>query len=520
LQFKAGDEKSVSTLDYQAKRAYQRGVKWLMVMTLFMVVSLAGMALYYKLQKNDSEAVTAGLQKVELGTVENKISEGGTVELGGQRTIKSPTESAVEQIFVKIGDRITQGQNLIRLRSTAGENSLRQKQLDIQKQELAIERNRQKVEEAKTQLKIAEINYKNESEKYQKQVKSKQNEQRIKIQQAQAKLERQKEKLLEIQEEIDALEVDLNKSNLLLDRGFIAETELDGKKSVIRQREANLRDEKITLKNNIFELETYQNEFLDIPLPGSRILEAEVVLQQVQSELQQSLSELQRLKVVYKEEESNLQNNLVTSPLDGVVLNINIKPGDGINRESDLITIGDPNQELVKLQLSTLNAAQVKPNQVARITIIGPDSKPFSGRVEQVNRQAVSENTNSSQSSSSGQVTVPATVRLDQPTRVLIPGGQVSVEIILEQQKDVIAINTELIQSEGKSSFVWKLDANNQVQKQPVTLGLKDLIKVEIKSGLKVGDTLVIPPADIPLEPGMVIVEEEKEKDKSLDSES
>ncbi|HEY9863875.1 MAG TPA: HlyD family efflux transporter periplasmic adaptor subunit [Candidatus Obscuribacterales bacterium] len=510
----------MSTLDYQAKRAYQRGVKWLMVMTLFMGVSLAGVALYYKLQKNDTEAVAAGLQKVELGTVENKISEGGTVQLGGQRTIKSPAESAVDQIFVQVGDPITKGQNLIRLRSTAGENSLRQKQLEIQKQELEIERNRQIVEEAKTQLKIAEINYKNESEKYQQQVKSKQNEQRIKIKQAQAKIERQKEKLIEIQEEINTLEVDLNKSNLLLERGFIAETDLDDEKSTIRQKEANLRDEKLTLKNDIFELETYQNEFLDIELPSSPILEAEATLQQAQSDLQQSLSELQRLKVIYKEEESNLQNNLVTSPLDGVVLNINVKPGDGINIENDLITIGDPNQELVQLQLSTLNAAQVEPNQAARITIIGPNSQPFLGRVERVNRQAISESNSSQSSSSSGQVTVPATVRLDQPTRVLIPGGQVSVEIILEQEKDVIAINTELIQSEGKSSFVWKLDANNQVQKQPVTLGLKDLIKVEIKSGLKVGDTLVIPPADISLEPGMVIVEEEQEKDKSLDSES
>ena len=304
-----------------------------------------------------------------------------------------------------------------------------------------------------------------------------------------------------------------------MEKGFIPATELDGKKAEIRLKEANLKNEQLALKNDIFQLETDRNEFLDVPLPSSGILAAEVDLQQVQSELQQSLSELRRLKVEYKEEESNLQNNLVTSPLDGVVLNINIKPGDGISRGNDLITIGDPNQELVQLQLSTLNAAQIKPNQAARITIIGPDSKPFSGRVEQVNRQAVSENASSGQSSSSSSpVTVPATVRLDQPTRVLIPGGQVSVEIILEQQKDVIAINTELIQSEGKSSFVWKLDANNQVQKQPVTLGLKDLTKVEIKSGLKVGDTLVIAPTDIPLKPGMVIIEEEK--DKNSDSES
>ncbi|WP_353123210.1 efflux RND transporter periplasmic adaptor subunit [Planktothrix agardhii] len=509
----------MSSLDYQAKRAYQRGVKWLIIATLFTGVSLVGVALYYKLQKNEAEAVAAGLQKVELATVENKISEGGTVELGGQRTIKSPTDSAVEQIFVKVGDPIIRGQNLILLRSTAGENSLLQKQLQIQKQELAIERNRQKVEEAQTKLKIAKINYKKELDKYQQQVKSQQNNKRIKIQKAQAQIERQQQKVIEAKEDLSLAEAELNKSNNLLEKGFIPATELDGKKAEIRLKEANLKNEKLTLKNNIFELETSQNEFLDVQLPSNNILEAEVTLQEVESLLQQNLSELRRLKVEYKEEKSNLQNNLVTSPLDGVVLNINVKPGDGINRGNDLITIGDPNQELVQLRLSTLNAAQIKPNQAARITIIGPDSKPFSGRVEQVNRQAVSENANSGQSSSSSSpVTVPATVRLDQPTRVLIPGGQVSVEIILEQQKDVIAINTELIQSEGKSSFVWKLDANNQVQKQPVTLGLKDLTKVEIKSGLKVGDTLVIPPIDIPLKPGMVIIEEEK--DKNSDSES
>jgi HlyD family secretion protein len=506
----------VSSLDYQAKRAYQRGVKWLIIATLFTGVSLVGVALYYKLQKNEAEAVAAGLQKVELGTIENKISEGGSVELGGQRTIKSPTDSAVEKIFVKVGDPIIRGQNLILLRSTAGENSLLQKQLEIQKQELAIERNRQKVEEAQNKLKIAKITYKNGLEKYQQQVKSKQISQRIEIQKNQAKLERQQQKVIEAQEDLNVAEAELNKSNNLLEKGFIPATELDGKKADIRSKEASLKNEQLALNDAILDLETSKNKFEPITDPTNDILTAKNELLTAQSELQQSLSEFQKLKVGYKEQKSQLKNNLVTSPLEGVVLNINVKPGDGIKLGDDLITIGDPDQELVQLQLSTLNAAQVKPNQSARITIIGPNSKPFQGRVEWVNLQATPEKSQSG--SSSGQPTVPATVRLDQPTRVLIPGGQVSVEIILEQQKDVIAINTELIQSEGKSSFVWKLDANNQVQKQPVTLGLKDLTKVEIKSGLKVGDTLVIPPTDIPLKPGMVIIEEEK--DKNSDSES
>lgn len=506
----------MSSLDYQAKRAYQRGVKWLIIATLFTGVSLVGVALYYKLQKNEAEAVAAGLQKVELGTIENKISEGGSVELGGQRTIKSPTDSAVEKIFVKVGDPIIRGQNLILLRSTAGENSLLQKQLEIQKQELAIERNRQKVEEAQNKLKIAKITYKNGLEKYQQQVKSKQISQRIEIQKNQAKLERQQQKVIEAQEDLNVAEAELNKSNNLLEKGFIPATELDGKKADIRLKEASLKNEQLALNDAILDLETSKNKFEPITDPTNDILAAKNELLTTQSELQQSLSDFQKLKVEYKEQKSQLKNNLVTSPLEGVVLNINVKPGDGIKLGDDLITIGDPDQELVQLQLSTLNAAQVKPNQSARITIIGPNSKPFQGRVEWVNLQATPGKSQSG--SSSGQPTVPATVRLDQPTRVLIPGGQVSVEIILEQQKDVIAINTELIQSEGKSSFVWKLDANNQVQKQPVTLGLKDLTKVEIKSGLKVGDTLVIPPTDIPLKPGMVIIEEEK--DKNSDSES
>ena len=506
----------MSSLDYQAKRAYQRGVKWLIIATLFTGVSLVGVALYYKLQKNEAEAVAAGLQKVELGTVENKISEGGSVELGGQRTIKSPADSAVDQVFVKVGDPIVAGQNLISLRSTTAENSLREKQLEIQKQELAIERNRQKVEEAQNKLKIAKITYKNDLEKYQQQVKSKQISQRIEIQKNQAQLERQQQKVIEAQEDLTVAEAELNKSNNLLEKGFISQTDLDPKKADIRTKEANLKNEQLTLKNNILDLENSKNKFDPTPDPTNDILTAKNELLTAQSELQQSLSEFQKLKVGYKEQESKLKNNLVTSPLEGVVLNINVKPKDGIKLGDDLITIGDPDQELVQLQLSTLNAAQVKPNQSARITIIGPNSKPFQGRVEWVNLQATPEKSQSG--SSSGQPTVPATVRLDQPTRVLIPGGQVSVEIILEQQKDVIAINTELIQSEGKSSFVWKLDANNQVQKQPVTLGLKDLTKVEIKSGLKVGDTLVIAPTDIPLKPGMVIIEEEK--DKNSDSES
>ncbi len=504
----------MSSLDYRAKAAYQRGIKWLIIATLLTGASFAGANLYYQLQNSSEQAIAAGLQKVELGNVENKINEGGTVELGGQRTIKSPDESAVAEVFVKIGDRIVAGQSVIRLRFTEGENLLQKKQLEIQKQELVIERDRQKVEEAQAELKQAELQYQYDLELYQQTVKSQEITQQIDIQQAQARVERQKQKVIEAQEELAALEAELNKSNLLLERGFIAEREVDEKKSRIREQQVSIRDNELALKDAISELNKKQNQLIDIkdkPSKTNRI-EAQYKLKEAQSQLQQNLSQLNLLKVEYQEQALKLQDNLVTASLDGIVLNIHVKPGDGVKLGDDLITLGDPSQELVQLQLSTLNAREVKPNQAARITIIGPNSQAFEGRVKQIDLQAkTANNSNNESSSSSGQATVPATVQLNEPTGVLIPGSPVSVEIILEEQKNVIVLNTELIQSPEDSPFVWKLDSNHQAQKQPVTIGLKGLTQVEIKSGLKAGDTIIIPPPDRSIQPGTPIIDEEAE---------
>ena len=170
------------------------------------------------------------------------------------------------------------------------------------------------------------------------------------------------------------------------------------------------------------------------------------------------------------------------------------------------MSLGDPNQELIQMQLSTLDAAQVQPNQKARISIIGPNAETFTGRVQSIGLQARSAGNNNN-SDSSGQATVPATIQLDEPTRTLIPGSAVSVEIILEERNNIVVLNTELIQREGTSNYVWILDSENTAQKQPVTLGLEGLIQVEITSGLKAGDTVISPPAETPLEPGIPITE-------------
>jgi HlyD family secretion protein len=172
------------------------------------------------------------------------------------------------------------------------------------------------------------------------------------------------------------------------------------------------------------------------------------------------------------------------------------------------MTLGDPSQEIIKLQLTALNALKVSINQVARVSIIGPDSQAFTGRVISLSPQAsVPEQNNStsaessSDNSSGGQAKVDAKVLLDRPSNTLIPGSLVSVEIVTESQENAIAVPPEAIQRSEATPFVWLKDANNQAKKQPVTVGLQGLQQVAITSGLKPGDSLAIP------EPGSSLAE-------------
>jgi HlyD family secretion protein len=491
----------MTLFDSQAKKAYQTGVKWLVGAGLLTLVSLGGLVTYNGLQNRPQAAINARLITVKLGGVENNISEGGTVELGGQRTIKSPEEGAVENVLIELGDRITPGQELIRLRNPQRETILSQKQLEIQKLEIIIARSREKVEEARDNLRLAQrqLTADLESEKIRRQAEVE--NQRIEIEKLEYQVQRNRQRVREDQEELNAAKTELEKLQQLEERGFIPGQEIDRQQQKIRSQTASLRDTELQLNESIFNLEQAQVKVIPAEKVSSGILPAEAELRQVESDLRQHLSDLELAKIAYQEEALKLEDYIITSPIDGVILDIDVQPGDGVNRSDDLITIGDPNQELVKLNLSTLNAVRVQPNQPVRVRIIGPEAKSYSGRVTQIDLKA----SGSGNNNDSKQANVPATIQLDKPTGSLIPGSPVSVEIILEDKKNVVVIDTELIQRDEQSPYVWILNEQNKAEKQSITLGLEGLLQVEVTSGLNPGDTIIQTSPDETIQPGSVV---------------
>jgi HlyD family secretion protein len=287
-------------------------------------------------------------------------------------------------------------------------------------------------------------------------------------------LDRAREKIAEAQKTLQARETRYRETQNLLNRGFISRTDAQVDLDNLDQARSALED---TLVEE-------QKAQLDVD-NGTRKLAAL---------------------------ETQLRDRLVTSPINAIVLKINVRNSDGIKTEGNLITLGDPSQEIIKLQLTTLNALKVSINQVARVSIIGPNSQVFTGRVISLSPQAsvASQNSTSSESTSDsgskGQAKVDAKVLLDKPSNTLIPGSLVSVEIVTESQSNAIAVPPEAIQRDRATPFVWIKDTDNKAKKQPVAIGLEGLQQVSITSGLKPGDSLVIPT------PGSSLSEDKKLK--------
>jgi HlyD family secretion protein len=92
---------------------------------------------------------------------------------------------------------------------------------------------------------------------------------------------------------------------------------------------------------------------------------------------------------------------------------------------------------------------------------------------------------------------------LDKPSKTLIPGSQVNVEIISKQRQNVVTLPLETVQNNGKESFVWVQNKQGKAEKQPVTLGLEDLTSVELTSGLEAGEQVILPSPNLTLTPGI-----------------
>ena len=78
------------------------------------------------------------------------------------------------------------------------------------------------------------------------------------------------------------------------------------------------------------------------------------------------------------------------------------------------------------------------------------------------------------------------------PDRVLMPGLYAEADIALEHRDDIPAVPLQAINHEGGRTTLYVVDANDEIEDRPVTLGLQTTTDAEVVAGLNPGEQVVV----------------------------
>ena len=83
-------------------------------------------------------------------------------------------------------------------------------------------------------------------------------------------------------------------------------------------------------------------------------------------------------------------------------------------------------------------------------------------------------------------------VDVPNPKLVLIPGMYAEVDLQLQSKTNVVSIRVSAVDLTSADREVYKVDQSGTIEIVPVTLGLETSTRVEVVSGLKQGDLVVV----------------------------
>jgi HlyD family secretion protein len=131
----------------------------------------------------------------------------------------------------------------------------------------------------------------------------------------------------------------------------------------------------------------------------------------------------------------DLEKSVIRSPVDGVVLERAVEPGQTVAASLQTPTLfkiaGDLSKMEIVLAIDEADIGQVKVGQQARFTVDAFPERNFRGRVTQLRLAATN---------TANVITYPVVVSVDNPDQLLLPGMTANAEIEISRKQDVLSV--------------------------------------------------------------------------------
>jgi HlyD family secretion protein len=213
----------------------------------------------------------------------------------------------------------------------------------------------------------------------------------------------------------------------------------------------------------------------------------------------QTESQVQQAQASLKQLEEQLGYTTITSPIDGVVLSRDVQMGDAVSSilvlgstATLVMTLGDTHQVYVKGKVDESDISKVYLGQAARIKVQSFRDKTFVGHVTKIAPLGVEKD---------NVTTFEVQISIDNPYSPENPSGELkanmtaNAEIVLEEHKNVLTIPEQaVLYDKDRNATAWVPAPHGKDGHRivPLKVGLSNGSRIEVLSGLKAGDKVVL----------------------------
>lgn len=238
---------------------------------------------------------------------------------------------------------------------------------------------------------------------------------------------------------------------------------------------------------------------------------AEANVRTTRAQIAQLDAQIIEAEVAIEAARVNLGYTRITAPIDGSVLAIVTQEGQTVNAVQSaptIVVLGQVETMTIRAEISEADVVRVKPGQKVYFTILGDPERRYHGSLAFIepapesiktdssftSTSATSSSSSSSSSSTSSAIYYNGIFNAPNPDGDLRTYMTAEVHIVLSEAHDVLTVPAAALGEAGADGAykVRVIEPSGAVATRAVKVGLNNKITAEIRSGLTVGERVVI----------------------------
>jgi HlyD family secretion protein len=402
------------------------------------------------------EQVVTEVVVVERGTLQDSIEATGNLAPVRERSLTFESLGRVAEVYVSQGERVTQGQPLMRLETTSLEHDVAQAEMNLEQAEVQLAQ----VQAGPTaaELAAAEASVSSAQAAY-----------------AQVKDGPSDHELAQLQAEMEraAKEVEQAQGNYERAGGNV--------RAGLQLQDATLTYEQAKLAYEI--AVAVDNDELSSAWSSVEQAQADLdalLAGSTEAEIEEAELSVLSAGLALDRARRRLEEATLVAPFAGVVTDVGLDVGE-VASGGAVVVVADLEALEVEVALDETDIIRLSAGHAAEVDVEALGDVRAPGEVVEIAPVG---------DMNSGVVLYPVTVRLAETPAQARAGMTVNVEVITERWEDVLYLPQRAIQLEGDAAFVMLQSGSEQYDRTAVTLGKILGGNVEILDGVAEGDVV------------------------------